>query len=238
MSTQPTTPSSAAPSQQVTPKNNSSGRPNVPIVPIVPAIPNISLASRPSKRASVSGASDAIDNAAPLSNDHPLGDIETAARNDGDEIDDVAERSEAAKSPPFKAAPKSWADLVRTMGPPPNPGTPQAAQVGSGSTAQVNGFAPAKAGSLAEALSSYSVKESSGISKFGFLEPRGLVNAGNMCYMNAVRPAHELISIIFLILAQILQVLVFCVPFYNFLEKIGRQAAHSFKSDTPVLDAL
>ena len=232
MSTQPTTPSSAAPSQQVTPKNNSSGRPNVPIVPIVPAIPNISLASRRSKRASVSGVSDAIDSAAPLSKDHLLDDIETAARNGGDEIDD------AAKSPPLKAPPKSWADLVRTMGPPPNPGTPQATPVSSGSTAQVNGFAPAKAGSLAEALNSYSVKESSGSSKFAFLEPRGLVNAGNMCYMNAVRPAHELMSIVLLILVQILQVLVFCVPFYNFLEKIGRQAAHSFKSETPVLDAL
>ena len=232
MSTQPTTPSSAAPSQQVTPKNNSSGRPNVPIVPIVPAIPNISLASRRSKRVSVSGVSDAIDSAAPLSRDHLLGDIETAARNGGDEFDD------AAKSPPLKAPPKSWADLVRTMGPSPNPGTPQATPGGSGSTAQVNGFAPAKAGSLAEALNSYSVKESSGSSKFAFLEPRGLVNAGNMCYMNAVRPAHELISIVLLILVQILQVLVFCVPFYNFLERIGRQAAHSFKSETPVLDAL
>ena len=238
MSTQPTTPSSAAPSQQVTPKNNSSGRPNVPIVPIVPAIPNIPLASRPSKRASVSGASDAIDSAAPLSSDHPLGDIVTAARNGGDEIGDPAERDEGAKSPSFKAPPKSWADLVRTMGPPPTPGTPQVAQVGSSSTAQVNGFAPAKAGSLAEALSSYSVKESSGSSKFAFLEPRGLVNAGNMCYMNSVRPAHKFISMVSLILPQILQVLVFCVPFYNFLENIGRQAAHSFKSDTPVLDAM
>ena len=238
MSTQPTTPSSAAPSQQVTPKNNSSGRPNVPIVPIVPATPNISLASRPSKRASVSGASDVVESAAPLNNNHPSGDFETAAPNGQDAIGDAAEPIEATKSPSFKAPPKSWADLVRTMGPAPSPGTPQVSQVGSISTTQVNGYTPVKAGSLAEALSSYSVKESNGNSKYAFLEPRGLVNAGNMCYMNAVRPTREVTLASILNLAQILQVLVFCVPFYNFLEGIGRQATHSFKSDTPVLDAM
>jgi hypothetical protein len=37
---------------------------------------------------------------------------------------------------------------------------------------------------------------------------------------------------------QVLQVLVFCVPFYDFLEQVGRNAAHSFKSETPILDAM
>lgn len=37
---------------------------------------------------------------------------------------------------------------------------------------------------------------------------------------------------------QILQILVFCVPFYNLLEKVGKQATHSFKSDTPMMDAM
>lgn len=37
---------------------------------------------------------------------------------------------------------------------------------------------------------------------------------------------------------QILQVLIFCVPFYEFLDQIGRRAAHSFKSDSPLVDAM
>lgn len=39
-------------------------------------------------------------------------------------------------------------------------------------------------------------------------------------------------------LAQILQVLVFCIPFYDFLDQVGKRAAHTFKSDTPLLDAM
>jgi len=38
--------------------------------------------------------------------------------------------------------------------------------------------------------------------------------------------------------AQILQVLVFCIPFYDFLDQVGKRAAHNFKSDTPLLDAM
>lgn len=30
----------------------------------------------------------------------------------------------------------------------------------------------------------------------------------------------------------------FCVPFYDFLDQVGKRAAHSFKSDTPLLDAM
>ena len=36
---------------------------------------------------------------------------------------------------------------------------------------------------------------------------------------------------------QILQVLVFCAPFYNFLEQVRQRTVHSLKSDTPLLDA-
>ena len=37
---------------------------------------------------------------------------------------------------------------------------------------------------------------------------------------------------------QVLQVLVFCTPFYTFLDQAGKKAAHSFKSDTPLIDAM
>lgn len=38
---------------------------------------------------------------------------------------------------------------------------------------------------------------------------------------------------------QILQILVFCAPFYDFLDHVGQRAVHSFsKSDVPLVDAM
>jgi hypothetical protein len=37
---------------------------------------------------------------------------------------------------------------------------------------------------------------------------------------------------------QVLQVLLFCTPFYGFLDQISRNAVHSFKSETPLIDAM
>ena len=182
LSTQPTTPSSAVTPQQTTLKFNISGRPNVPIVPIVPAIPNIPVASRPSKRASTSAASDGVNAALPSNADHLANAVEAAAQVNGGAVDS-AKSAEGATSPPVKVGPKSWADLVRTMGP---PSTSAKVPVASEAAAQTNGSGTSKAGSLADALASYSVKDNSESAKVAFLEPRGLVNTGNMCYMNSV----------------------------------------------------
>ncbi|KAJ3195395.1 hypothetical protein HK101_000362 [Irineochytrium annulatum] len=51
--------------------------------------------------------------------------------------------------------------------------------------------------------------------------PRGLINNGNMCFMNAI-----------------LQPLVHCVPFYNLFKKMGQQVPHNFQIKTPLVDAL
>ena len=39
-------------------------------------------------------------------------------------------------------------------------------------------------------------------------------------------------------ISQILQVLLFCVPFYDFLDQVAKRAVHSFKSETPLVDAM
>ncbi|RUO96911.1 hypothetical protein BC936DRAFT_141268 [Jimgerdemannia flammicorona] len=52
-------------------------------------------------------------------------------------------------------------------------------------------------------------------------QPRGLVNNGNICFMNAI-----------------LQPLSHCPPFYNLVTKIGNRVAHNFKSKTPLLDSF
>ena len=151
-------------------------------MPIIPAIPHISLPSRPAKQAPVSSASEASKpvEEPPSNADHLANAVDVAAQNK-EEGSVTSEQNGSSVSAP-KAAPKSWADLVRTKAPPKSDST---APNGTIST-QPNGILPSKTGSLADTLSSYSVESISNSSKICFLEPRGLVNTGNMCYMNSV----------------------------------------------------
>lgn len=59
-------------------------------------------------------------------------------------------------------------------------------QVNTDTSIHANGLLSTKTGTLAEALSSYNVKNDNEASKISFVKPRGLVNTGNMCYMNSV----------------------------------------------------
>lgn len=121
---------------------------------------------------------------------------------------------DAAAAPVSRAPPTSWANLFTSKN--------------STAGIRINGddadgavgsrFSKSGASSVAEAIQAFRVQAAHEIP---FLEPRGLVNTGNMCYMNSI-----------------LQVLMFCVPFYDFLNQVGKRAAHSFKSDTPLLDAM
>ncbi|KAH7026276.1 uncharacterized protein B0I36DRAFT_249078 [Microdochium trichocladiopsis] len=88
----------------------------------------------------------------------------------------------------------------------------------AGDASSTGAFTRSNATSLAEALRGYRVN---GGDKIAFLEPRGLINTGNMCYMNSV-----------------LQALIFCLPFYAFLDEVSKKAAYSFKSETPLIDAM
>jgi ubiquitin carboxyl-terminal hydrolase 10 len=92
---------------------------------------------------------------------------------------------DAASPPPAaKTAPKSWADLVRTKA----AATPISQSTANGEPSEAQ-LAKSKSASLAEVIRSFNVAIPS---KFAFLEPRGLVNTGNMCYMNSVRHIHSI----------------------------------------------
>ena len=89
--------------------------------------------------------------------------------------------TEADSTPTPAPAPKSWADLVRTKGP-----QPTAVQQANGNgVGAKDAFGASKSAPLAEAIRGFSVNSNA---KVSFLEPRGLVNTGNMCYMNSVCP--------------------------------------------------
>ncbi|OAD06499.1 hypothetical protein MUCCIDRAFT_139407, partial [Mucor lusitanicus CBS 277.49] len=53
------------------------------------------------------------------------------------------------------------------------------------------------------------------------LQPRGLINNVNTCFMNVI-----------------LQPLSHCAPFYNLIKTISNQVAHTIKSKTPLLDSI
>ncbi len=153
---------------------------------IVPAIPNIPLPSRPSKHAPASTTSESGKAAGfKASNaDHLADAVDAAAQAKAGNSTMITEQTTPTTSPPKKEAPKSWADLVRTMAP--TKSTIAAAEANV--VTQTNGVTNTKTPSLSEALGSYNVAEAREISKLAFLEPRGLVNTGNMCYMNSVSP--------------------------------------------------
>lgn len=93
---------------------------------------------------------------------------------------------------PAKVTPKLWTGLFSKSSTSSGTGSAQSAAQhlmnggttdGSGAASGASGFSKSNASSLAEALQAYQVGVAD---KISFLEPKGLINTGNMCYMNSV----------------------------------------------------
>ncbi|SMY29932.1 unnamed protein product [Zymoseptoria tritici ST99CH_1A5] len=200
--TTPTTttqPSSVSPKAQSTQQHARSSTRTAIAIPNIPGLSRAKGATPPQ----TSGQDTASQNAS---------DVTPQAVELPVDVPAVPAEETAPQSPPPKAAPKSWADLVKR-----NTKTQPIGGLANGGMAN-GGFQLPQTAPLAEALKQYNVHSGS---KLAFLEPRGLVNTGNMCYMNSI-----------------LQVLVFCAPFYSFLDQVRQRTVHSMKSDTPLVDAM
>lgn len=149
-------------------RKRSPTKPIVPAIPIKPVVPT--LGSTSPKQLKSPPVSDAKPEASapvqsPAAEPVTLDDQESAA---------------AAPQVPVRVAPKSWAELLKSKAAAANAAAAAAIVVGSPAT---DGIVASKPSTLADALSVYSVDNDARVS---FLEPRGLVNTGNMCYMNSV----------------------------------------------------
>ncbi|KAL2863792.1 mRNA-binding ubiquitin-specific protease UBP3 [Aspergillus lucknowensis] len=206
-STQPTTPSSAVQSSSVRPQPQSNApKATIPVVPVVPVIPGFGTPRQTTK-----------DDTIP-SNESSKPTTTATETSGGTPADTVAQANESheikQEEPTKSVAPKSWADLVRSKSLARAAGQSVPSEV-------VNGVVKHRSQSVADVIQNLGEDVSQYSDKVAFLEPRGLVNTGNMCYMNSV-----------------LQILVSCVPFYQFLDHLGKRASHSFQSDSPMVDAL
>ena len=167
--TLPATPSTPAQQQPIksgaTPTQTSAGRPVVPVVPIMPM----------AKSATSTAMQPKPDTSKPNGPETEKQPSVNGTQTEAAPSEDVPK----AAAPAPRAAPKSWADLVRSKGAALGPSS-------SPTTQGAIGPATAKNETLGDVLNSLGPDIHHYSDKVTFVEPRGLVNTGNMCYMNSV----------------------------------------------------
>jgi ubiquitin carboxyl-terminal hydrolase 10 len=144
-------------------------------MPVVPALPQSPTAPRRAHRDSAVSVASVVEDAAKVESSASV--VATEAQGEA-QAEDMPEAAPVPAAP--KPKPSSWASLLR-------PAQSQGATVSnveSGSNA--NGGPTARGEVLSDVLHDMSATIDVP-SKVSFLQPRGLVNTGNMCYMNSVR---------------------------------------------------
>jgi len=169
----PLIPVTTSASQTTSHKRNFT-RPIVPIIPIKP----INTITSPR-----SGVSEDRSQQAKLASSNEVTLPQEPSAESAAPADLVDEETNEPSVPAEKAAPKSWAELLRSKA---AATAASAAAPLIGANMISNGVIAPKANSLSDAVRLYDVNNES---KISFLKPRGLVNTGNMCYMNSVSNA-------------------------------------------------
>jgi ubiquitin carboxyl-terminal hydrolase 10 len=182
-SSSPTTPPSAVVGRvsSSTPTGRQQGKLH-PVIPVVPNIPNLSRANK-KIAGSATSEHNKSESVVPSDADNAARTVQVPTQPSTNENNGNTEEASQSLPVPVKAPPKSWADLVRSKVP---KGDTTTSSVSGSSVAQSNGHLAIKSESLADVLLAYKVRNRESDTKIAFLKPRGLVNTGNMCYMNSV----------------------------------------------------
>lgn len=145
----------------------------VPAVPIIPALPKKS-ARDPPKQATDKAAEE-------VQPQEPTAEVKA----EDHKVEETQAVTIEAETPAPAPAPKAWSGPPKLWAGLFNANAPANASAASGSgVANVPGISKSNAESLAEALRSFNAVSND--AKVAFLKPRGLINTGNMCYMNSV----------------------------------------------------
>ena len=176
-----TPPQSAVPPSSSRPTTSSVHlrTPTKPVLPVLPVTPKVAGTKAQIPTPPKFDSKD--DTVEPSSIQSPPSDTTqstvTGAQPPASEADDSVPTAPAATVPRPKQ--KSWAEVAR-----PNTANIPLTTINPDADNANDGNNSINAGSLAEALRAFSLTSAS---RIPFLEPRGLVNTGNMCYMNSVR---------------------------------------------------
>lgn len=170
----------------------SATRPAAPAVPVVPVLPKHGP-KPPASDTPVTADQEKVNGDAAKSDDQDTATVASAEIHPNGTND--------PPSPVVRAPPTSWANLfARPSARAPIHGSGLNGSAAGGDAVDgdsmdttVNNFpgsafSKSNASSLAQAIQSYRVESND---KIDFLEPRGLINTGNMCYMNSVSPAQK-----------------------------------------------